>query len=362
MKKLLSIVLCALLLAGLCLPGMAAGRFDDGAYASVLTGSDFQAYGAEAYERFGKLLTLMKNDGLETPDSMLVGGDYTKLLFDYAVPGISQIRDQLVSAYPDADPERVVCIQGNHDNPASGFTKTGFYDMGVYTLYVINEDDFPWLQGLRPGVELHVKKVAADIEKRLNALIDAGDTRPVLVMTHLPLHHTSRVLYSDNLYASYIFSVLNAAGKTLDIVFLFGHQHSGDYDDYIGGAVNFLAPGDTIRVPKTGLPGESAYTEETLTFTYTNCGYIGYSNNTVSDTSTNALTLGVIRFTDDEIKVIKYAENGFFRENSVARKNRVGGASGGGVTMFSARLWTLENKIFTWFFNLIAKLKALMAF
>ena len=51
MKKLLSIVLCALLLAGLFVPGMAAGRFDDGAYASVLTGSDFQAYGAEAYER-----------------------------------------------------------------------------------------------------------------------------------------------------------------------------------------------------------------------------------------------------------------------------------------------------------------------
>lgn len=362
MKKLLSIVLCALLLAGLFVPGTAAGRFDDGAYASVLTGSDFQAYGAEAYERFGKLLTLMKNDGLQTPDSMLVGGDYTKLLFDYAVPGISQIRDQLTAVYPEADPKRVVCIQGNHDNPVSGFTKTGFYDMGVYNLYVINEDDFPWLQGLRPGVELHVKKVAADLEKRLNALINAGDTRPVLVMTHLPLHHSSRVLYSDNLYSSYIFNALNAAGRTLDIVFLFGHQHSGDYDDYIGGAVNFMAPGDTIRVPKAGKPGENAYTEETLTFTYTNCGYIGYTNNNNTETSTDALTLGVIRFTDDEIKVIKYSENGFFRENSVARRNKAGGASGGGVTLFSARLWALENKIFTWFFNLIAKLKALMAF
>ena len=362
MKKIVSLFLCAVLLCCACLPCFAAAaQFEDGAYASVLTGSDFQALGTEAYERFGRLLALMKADGLETPDSMLVGGDYTKILFDYAVPGISQIRTQLVASYPQADPERVVCIQGNHDNPVSGFTKTGFYDMGVYNLYVINEDDFPWLQGLRPGVDLHVKKVAADLEKHLNALIDAGDKRPVLVMTHLPLHHTSRTLYSDNLYASYIFNALNAAGKTLDIVFLFGHQHSGDYDDCIGGSVNFMAPGDTIRVPVAGKPGENAYTNETLTFTYTNCGYIGYTNNNATETSTDALTLGVLRFTEREINIIKYSEDGFFRKDTVARKNTVSSASGGGAVKLFEKLWTLENKVFLWFFELFNKLRALIA-
>jgi hypothetical protein len=362
MKKLLSLILCAALVCCAVLPCFAAGRFDDGAYASVLTGSDFQALGTEAYERFGRLLGRMKADGLETPDSMLVGGDYTKILFDYAIPGISQIRGQLTAQYPDADPERVVCIQGNHDNPASGFTKTGFYDMGIYNLYVINEDDFPWLQGLRPGIDLHVKKIAADLEEKLNGLISAGDMRPVIVMTHLPLHHTSRVLYSDNKYASYIFNVLNAAGRTLDIVFLFGHQHSGDYDDYIGGSVNFMAPGDTIRVPRTDWAGEDCYTNETLTFTYTNCGYVGYSDNTASDTSTNVLTLGVLRFTEREIRVIKYTEDGCYRADTVARKHTASGQTGGGVSRLFEKLWVLENNIFLRIFEIFLKIRAALSF
>ncbi len=147
-NRFISVLLSLLLLAGLLVPAAAQDPFGDDAYASVLTGSDFQDLGSKAYERFGRMLAKMKDDGLETPDSMLVGGDYTKVLFDYAAPGISQIRMQLTSVYPEADPDSVVCIQGNHDNPAAGFAKTGFYDMGVYCLYVINEDDFPWLQGM----------------------------------------------------------------------------------------------------------------------------------------------------------------------------------------------------------------------
>ena len=320
-KKLLAILLAVLLVSAAALPAFAAAPFDDGAYAAILTGSDFQDLGTAAYERFGRFLRVMKNDGLETPDSMLVGGDYTKVLFDYAVPGMAQIKDQLTAVYPDADPDRVICIQGNHDNPASGFTKTGFYDMGVYCLYVINEDDFPWLQGYRPGIGLHVKKIAEDLESKLGGMISAGDLRPVIVMTHLPLHHTDRALYADNLYASYLFNVINAAGRTLDIVFLFGHQHSGDYDDYIGGSVNFMAPGDTIRVPKADARGENAYTNETLTFTYTNCGYIGYSDNSETDTSTAVLTLGVVRLCENRIRFVKYAETGLIRTYEVARKN-----------------------------------------
>ena len=361
-KKVLAVLLAALMLTALALPALAAAPFEDGAYASIITGSDFQALGTEAYERFGRFLNALKADGLETPDSMLVGGDYTKLLFDYAVPGETQIREQMVAAYPDADPERVVCIQGNHDNPSSGFTKTGFYDMGVYNLYVINEDDFPWLQLARPGVELLIKKLASNIEEKLNELIAKGDLRPVFVLTHLPLHHTSRALNGDNLYASYIFNALNKAGETLDIVFLFGHQHSGDYDDYIGGSVNFMAPGESIRVPKAGLPGKDAYTTETLTFTYANCGYVGYSDNGTDGGSTNELTLGVVRLTDARIRFVKYTESGLFRTDEVARKNASAGKENariGGTEKLSERLWAFETSLFARFFALIKRLIAL---
>lgn len=359
LKTTLSLLLAALLLLAAALPAFAAAPFTDDVTVSVLTGSDFQDAGTAAYDRFGAVLRLMQADGLQTPHSMLVGGDYTKLLFDYATPGVELIRQQLTAAYPDADPDSVVCIQGNHDNPVAGFAKTGLSDMGAYALYVINEDDFPWLQTVRP--DWCVKKVAADLKKALDGMIASGDRRPVLVMTHLPLHHTDRSLYGENRYASYIFDVLGDAGNTLDIVFLFGHQHSGDYDDYIGGSVNFMAPGDTIRVPNPGLPGANAYTERTLTFTYTNCGYIGYSNNTVSETSTNALSLGAVLFTPETLKIVKYGENGFLRADEVARKNAPTDAEtlpAGTPARQNEDVWRVERGLIVRLIELVRKLAA----
>ncbi len=357
-KKLISMILCAVLFCLLALPAFANEPvFDPKAYASILTGSDFQDVGTKAYDRFGRILGLMKEDGLPTPDSMLVGGDYTKVLLDYAVPGISQIRSNLVSVYPDADPDAVVCIQGNHDNPSSGFVKNGLYDMGAYNLYVINEDYFPYLQPLRPGVGCIVSDAADELKNSLNELLEAGDLRPVIVMTHLPLHHSTRTLYGENMFASYIFDALNEAGKTLDLIFLFGHQHSGAYDDYIGGSVNFMRPGDTLRVPKTGEIGKNAYREETLTFTYANYGYMGYSDNNVTETSTNVLTLGLIQITDETFHFVKYAEDGFYKSWDVARKNTVGAKERTGVpTLTNRDLWEIEQRIFKQFFAIFRKL------
>lgn len=322
MKKSLAAVLSALMIFSFAATGFAAdsSAFADDAYATVITASDFQHSGKEAYNRFGTILDLAISDGMPTADSMLVGGDYTMILFDNAVPGISRIRNTYLNAFPENDPASVVCIQGNHDNTKDEFAETGFYDMGTYCLYVINENDFPWKQSMRK--DDGVKAVAADIEKNLDSMIEAGDKRPVIVMTHVPLHHTGRNSYGDNMYASYIFNVLNEKGKSLDIVFIFGHNHSSEYDDYIGGSVNFMAPGDKIRVPFPDKKGADCYSEETLSFTYTNCGYIGYSDNNVTDTSTNVLTLGFIQFTPDKLRFIKYSEDGVFSVNEVEKVNK----------------------------------------
>ena len=361
MKKpriLLSVLLAAVLMCAVCLPAFATSPFGQGERVTVLTGSDFQDTWVKAYDRFSSVLSGMKADGMATPHSMLVGGDYTKILFDDAAPGIELIRQNLVAVYPDADPEKIVCIQGNHDNPSPGFTKTGFYDMGAYALYCINEDDFPWLQTVRLG--LHVQKIAADLKANLDAMIANGDRRPVIVLTHLPLHHTSRALYGDNRFASYIFDVLEDAGNTLDVIFLFGHQHSGDYDDYIGGSVNFMRPGDVIRVPDATLPGENAYTERTLTFTYANCGYIGYSDNTEGGGSTNALTLGAILFGDEDFTFVKYGESGLLRADTVERKNAgTDAAEAGAAARRNEKLWNAQRKLILKFMEMIRKLLAL---
>lgn len=347
-KGFISVILAALMLAGVCSAASAAAPvFEDGAYATVLTGSDFQGRLTDAYDRAGKILGLMKADGMETPHSMLVGGDFTRLLFDDANPGIALIRNTVVSVYPDFDPESVACVQGNHDNPAAGFTKTGFYDMGAYCLYAINEDSFPWQQNLKIWADRLVASVAADIKANLDNMTEKGDLRPVIVITHVPLHHTTRSSGGDNKYASYIFDVLNEAGKTLDIVFLFGHNHSDSYDDYIGGAVNFMTCGDTIRIPDAKNTGKENYTEETLNFTYANCGYVGYSGNSDTETSTSTLTLGAIRLCENKIRFVKYSEDGFFRFSEVSRKNPGTALSAAEATAkHNENLWAFIKTLF----------------
>lgn len=220
MKRLLCVVLSVILALSMIVFGSAKKDeiYAENAYATILTGSDFQGNGAEAYNRFDKILHLAMDDGMPNPCSMLVGGDYTLVLGDNAVPGISRIRHIYTTAFPENDPASVVCIQGNHDNSKKEFAETGFYDMGAYCLYVINENDFPWNQRLRSSKG--VQKVAADLDESLNNMLENGDRRPVIVMTHVPLHHTDRGGYGDNMYASYIFNVLNKKARRLDIIFI----------------------------------------------------------------------------------------------------------------------------------------------
>lgn len=319
-KRIISLLLAAVLVCSLFIISFAEEEtFDSEAFASIITASDFQDASVNAFDRFAKIITIMKNDGLEDPDSVLIGGDFSKILPDYATQGVYELQKAYAGVYPNEDKESIACIQGNHDMKSSAFVKTGFYDMGSYCLYAINEDDFTWKQYKNSSAE-KVQALAADVESKLNNMIDTGDTRPVIVITHVPLHHTYRSGGGDNLYSSYLFDTLNNAAEKLDIVFLFGHNHSSPYDDYIGGSVNMLKPGDTIRIPDPANKSETEYLEKTLNFTYTNYGYVGYSGNGTENGSTNILTAGVIQISENNLRFIKYSEEGLYCVDDIARK------------------------------------------
>ena len=325
MKRVLKIPAVILVVAILLFSGVQAFAGGDifaaESYADILTLSDVQTWGPGTFKTFGKIIRSLQNDNMPQPDSVLVGGDFSRFMGDYATLGIIQLREQYLNIFPDANPDDIVCIQGNHDQSVASFCPTGMYDMGTYNLFIMNEDDFPWKQGDSKGAEDTVKATASKLSASLDKLAADGDRRPVIVLTHVPLHFTRRASFGDNLYSSYIFDVLNRAGEKLDIIFLFGHNHSDDYDDYIGGSVNYIARGETIRIPSPENRGENGYTEETLNFTYTNCGYIGYSGNGNSDSSTNLLTLGVIRLFADRIEILKYSETGYYRGDDIERIN-----------------------------------------
>lgn len=345
MKKLISILLVILMTISLSVYAFAQGPCDPEAYTTIITASDFQSGDLNSYNRYyPDILNRMKSSGVPTPDAVLIGGDYSQMSGDIASAGILKINDITTSVYSGVNKNSIICIQGNHDLSSSGYTKTGLYDMGTYMLYAINEDDYPEKEDILGNSA--VKKTAKNLKSSLDNLVSKHEVRPVIIMTHVPLHHSARRDGADNKYSSLLFDVINNAAKTLDIVFLFGHNHSGSYDNYLGGSVNFLKPGDTIRIPNSDRPSE--YRNNTLNFTYTNFGYVMNSGNSNNSGSTNVPTVGMIQITPTNLVFAKFTTDGVYRTYTVDRSNPSDGNHSQNNTSSSLQssfFWKIINRI-----------------
>ena len=136
------------------------------------------------------------------------------------------------------------------------------------------------------------------------------DTRFIFIASHLPLHYSSRTYYDNDVqYASVLFDVINeAAQHGLNIVYLYGHNHSNGYDDYLGGASVYLEKGDVLHVAAYGQPKVEPIEKE-LCFTYMNAGYLcGYS--TSDSTVDQSATVSVFVIEEEKLTVIRYDEQG----------------------------------------------------
>ena len=110
----------------------------------------------------------------------------------------------------------------------------------------------------------------------------------------------------DGMYANYIFDVLNEAGSYgLNIIFLYGHDHSNGWDDYLGGSSVYLAKGDGINIAQAS---KTDFAEEILKFTYMNAGFTGYYEN--HNGADDVLTMTAFTITNDTVQVERYDVKG----------------------------------------------------
>lgn len=309
----------------------------DGAYATVITASDFQdSKSGNAYEEaFGTMLEKAKADGIIAPDGFILGGDYEgSYAEDHDTPtAYRRVESVITNAFPYYNKNNIVNIQGNHDvNDPSVIDQTGPYEYEDYIVYVINNSDYPAGTG-GTAAKNKTQDTSEKLATYFNILKAAGETRPIFIATHIPLHHNSRnpkannkdangtvvsTGWNETLYSRILFDTINENAKTFDIIFLFGHNHSGDYDDYIGGSVNYIGKGQKIRIPDYNVtPSETSYTEETLNFTYMNYGYVGYTNNEVNKT----LTMNTFEICPDKIVATRYSTAGKYGEAKIIDRN-----------------------------------------
>ena len=291
---------------------------------TVFAASDFQPYrGNNDNPEQGQLylqtiLQKMKKDGYDIQSALLCG-DYSKTgntwsNIDPALngSGVAAIAE-ILELELGLDRQNTVYVQGNHD-PADteGLDPFGANDTDYYGVFVIHEDNYQWKQGVSDQTgnqTTDAAKQAADaadaLDAYLSAKVDEKYEKPIFVCAHVPLHYSYRTFAEsslDNIYARLLFDVLNEYGKQLNIIFLFGHNHSDTHDDYLGGGSIYLPVGDTVLIGN--FEEERSFSQHTLNFTYLNAGYLGYYDGKCTG---SGISSTVFTIYPDRVEVARYS-------------------------------------------------------
>ena len=306
----------------------------DTSVTTLVFASDYQPEGdfPAPSETFTNILKAIVADG-KSPDNVIFCGDYTNdgFLYNYDCSpddSIEEIRSIIGSECSGVPQDDIIFVQGNHDRLTDAVTSSGLHEYDGYLVYVLDtEQDFPWRQGKSTEYRDRVIASSEELKACLDGLIARGEKRPVFIAGHVPLHFSARTssMHStgDNMYAAYMFDAVNEAAKSLDIIYLFGHNHSKGWDCWLGGSSVYRAPGDSILIPDGGNSTHTTddYTAETLNFTYMNAGYTGYYMNCApgeysSDPESpyraadETLTCTVAEIYPDSIVLTRYDGNG----------------------------------------------------
>lgn len=286
-------------------------------YTRIITCTDYQGVsGNEESEGIvSSILSSMKKDNITSADAFFCCGDYDYDLTNIqVVEGINSLKS-VVNSYVSED--NMIFVQGNHDilTPGTnGLAKSGNNDPidGKYGAFVINEDDYMWTWGGNYSEET-VKSTALNLENYLNEKIEENYDKPIFILAHLPLHYNMRGIKDangdngDGKHSKYIFDVLNGAGdRGLNIVYMFGHNHSDGYDDYLGGSNIYLKSGDNILIADHST---TEFSEHKLNFTYMNAGYVGYYK-TTNENADKTLSMTVFDIYEDYIDINRYSSDG----------------------------------------------------
>lgn len=304
MKKLFAIVLSLMLLIG-ALTAFPTSATAAGKETVLVAGSDFQVGGFKS-DNVESLLETLNIYGITKADRAFFCGDYTIESMESATShlGIQKLKNVFAPLVGN----QTLFIQGNHDiETTAGLATAGNNDPAnkAYGVFVINEDQYREWGNNRRDTEKMVNNLRIYLEQKHAQ----GFKKPVFVLCHIPLHWSNRTLNDGSgTDADLIVDVLNYYGqKGLNIIYLYGHNHSGGYDDFMGGGAVYLKKGDTMEVCHGN---KREHKTRAINFTYMNAGFIGYYSTTEA-TADNAVTISVFRIQEDgSVIITRYDKNG----------------------------------------------------
>ena len=332
MKRIVTLILSLMLL--LCwIPTISAAQIvatDEDVI--LLAGSDFQV--GNATWQIENIFSVLEIHGLTKADGAFFVGDYTanpRVAEDGTTSAVASAKgiEVLKDLYRPIVGDNMIFTQGNHDHvDTKGLAKDGNNDpaSGKYGVFVINENQ---RMEFNDASSFEDTKAAADALKiYLDDKAAKGFTKPIFVLNHIGLHWGNRTVSQGvAIHAELLVNVLNEAGaKGLNIIYLYGHNHSSGYDDAMGGGAVYFKKGDKIEVPISAEyfinahEAKKKHTTYTLNFTYMNAGYIGaYST---AESSTDAtVTMSVFLIRGDEVIITRYDEEINLIKNKIGVHN-----------------------------------------
>ena len=291
----------------------------EGDFTRIIACSDFQNENGHSVsiDNMQKITEALSNDGITKADAFFSCGDYDYNTTDN-IAGINMMND-LMSNYTSQ--ENMYFVQGNHEEEVfpgeHRLRENGDNDPehNKYGVFVVNEDMYMY----KNKVETTCKETANELKSYLDSKLNEKYSKPIFILSHLGLNYNMRTYYNgDAKYARYLFDVINDAGKKgLNIFYLYGHDHSNGWDDYVGGSSVFLRKGDDILIAEYSM---EEFKTHKLNFTYLNAGYVGYYRdvNLGSDTT---LTMTLIDIYEDNVEIYRYSKDGIHNLKSILLNN-----------------------------------------
>ena len=310
-RKILAVTLSVLMMVSLFATALTVAAAQKETV--IIAGSDYQTNDGTAH--IEQIMAAMKKDGIQ-PDKLLFGGDYSlEHTAATSQKGITQLKNYFSTYMDEKD---MVFAQGNHDKDATeanGLTGWGNMDpaYGDYGLYIVEDPTVAQEWGSYDAASV------AALQLYLDNKVEIGFSKPIFIMNHFPLHWSYRTQkdgVGTNAYR--FFNVINnAAAQGLNIIYLFGHNHSNGYDDSLGGPCIFLKKGDIIEVAQGS---KTTVKQETLNFTYMNSGYTGYYTSPMANAETT-LSMSVFRIRGNEVIISRYSKDGAYNLKSAGTEN-----------------------------------------
>lgn len=213
-------------------------------------------FATDRHEESSKLKSLLSGLAYE-PGLVVLGGDHVN---NQNSGSLASITSEIQAVYPGV---QTFFTYAAHDTNVSAdssnvyaYARTGeVYEGSQYYVYAVDQN------------HMQSASNASTASSTFKSWAAGADTSKVIfVMCHMPIHSRR----GDNAGGATWMNALNEVGQTHDVVFLWGHNHTGE--NSTDTSVYFVARGGSLT-PQGGSTG-------TINFTYMNAGYIknGYAS------------------------------------------------------------------------------------